>query len=111
MYNLDPLIVNLPFDLASHSRIRTTTTTFILSGSSAKGPFQPDIWYNGSQAKMLAAHHAVQQPKLTSKSKGTTLKCYDHLYGEGTMVKPKGNDRYVSCQKIVVIVVNNEFQP
>ena len=50
--------------------------------------------YDGTQAKMLAAHHAAKQHKLTSKTKNVILENYEQLYGDGTTAKVKGKDKF-----------------
>ena len=64
-----------------------------MSESKTVCPQPTEDAYDGTQAKMLAAHHAAKQLKLTSKSKNIILERYEHLYGENTTAKIKGKDK------------------
>ena len=84
------------------SNITPVDSKLALGKSVDKGTILQDDPYDGTQAKMLAAHHAAQQPKLTSKSKGVILERYEQLYREGTTAKLKHKDRYYPTKQQLV---------
>ena len=71
--DLVPLPAVLPSRLDPPTKdgqlIKDRATLPSLSESKTVCPQPTEDAYDGTQAKMLAAHHATKQPKLTSKSK------------------------------------------
>ena len=61
-----------------------------------------DEAYDGTQAKMLAAHHVAKQKKLTSKTKNVILDNYEQLYRDGTTAKVKGKDKFYPTRSQLV---------